>query len=135
MLQSAGSVELTTQRGRFTLALNDSTTPITVLESLVPFLPPVIDTVFPNDRAMAGGLREGDSVMSVGGAPVRSWSDIVDRVSPSAERTIDFVVHRSAATDATHHAERHGNGFGDVALEDGGQDRRGREEARCTCRR
>jgi regulator of sigma E protease len=102
VLQSAGSVELTTQRGRFTLALNDSTTPITVLESLVPFLPPVIDTVFPNDRAMAGGLREGDSVMSVGGAPVRSWSDIVDRVSPSAERSIDFIVHRGAATDTLH---------------------------------
>src|SRR5262249_26905251 len=41
VLQSAGSVELATQRGRFAVPLNEATTPVTVLESLVPFLPPV----------------------------------------------------------------------------------------------
>jgi regulator of sigma E protease len=99
---SAGSVELTTQRGKVSIALNGSTTPVTVIKSLVPYLPPVIDTVFPNDRAMQGGLRQGDSVMSVGGSPVRSWSDIVDRVSISAEHSLEFVVRRGAATDTLH---------------------------------
>ncbi len=97
--ESARSIELTTQRGRFTIPLRDSTTPVTVLQSLIPYMPPVIDTVFPNDRAMQGGLRDGDSVMSVGGSPVRSWSDIVDRVSASPEHAVDFVIRRAGAID------------------------------------
>jgi len=102
VLESAGSIELTTQRGRVTIPLNSSTTPVTVIKSLVLFLPPVIDTVFPNDRAMLGGLRAGDSVMTVAGDPVRSWTDIVDRVSPSAERSLEFVVRRGASIDTLH---------------------------------
>jgi regulator of sigma E protease len=96
---SAGTVEIETQRGKFTVPLNESTTPLTVIRALVPYMPPVIDTVFSGDRAMQGGLRQGDSVMSVGGAPVRSWTEIVDRVSASAEKPLQFVVRRGTATD------------------------------------
>ncbi len=102
VVEAARSVQLTTQRGQVTVAFTDSTTPGTVLDALIPYLPPVIDTVFPNDRAMQGGLREGDSVMSVGGVAVRSWTDIVDKVSASAEQPLEFVVHRGPATDTLH---------------------------------
>jgi regulator of sigma E protease len=98
LFQAAGSIELTTQRGHVAIPLTAGTTPVTVANALIPYLPPVIDTVFPNDRAMVGGLRHGDSIVSVGGHAVRSWSDVVEQISASPERPLEVVVRRDSAT-------------------------------------
>jgi regulator of sigma E protease len=98
IFESAGRIELTTQRGRFTIPLKRDSAVLTIAQALIPYLPPVIDTVFPNDRAMAGGLLRGDSITSVGGHPVRSWGEVVEQVSSSPEKPLAFVVQRGAST-------------------------------------
>jgi regulator of sigma E protease len=96
---SAGKLELTTQRGTVEIPLKSDSTVIAIATALIPYLPPVIDTVFPNDRAMQGGLRRGDSITSVGGHPVRSWGEVVEQVSASPEHALEFVVQRASARE------------------------------------
>ena len=98
VFESAGKLELTTQRGQVTIPLRGDSTVIAIARALVPYLPPVIDTVFPNDRAMQGGLQRGDSIVSVGGHAVGSWGDVVEQVSASPEHALSFVVQRGGAT-------------------------------------
>lgn len=98
IFESAGKIELTTQRGHVTIPLKSDSTVIAIAQALIPYLPPVIDTVFPNDRAMQGGLQRGDSITSVGGHPVRSWGEVVEQVSSSPEKQLVFTVQRGTAT-------------------------------------
>jgi regulator of sigma E protease len=101
MLDSKDQIQLTTNRGTVTVPLRDDGPDAREIASLIdPYLPPVIDTVFPGDRALQGGLRKGDSVVSVGGAPVVSWTDMVDKVGASPEQPLTFVVRRGGATES-----------------------------------
>ena len=101
MLDSKQQIELTTNRGTVAIPLTDDGPDAREVASLIdPYLPPVIDTVFPGDRALQAGLRRGDSVVSVGGASIYSWTDMVDKVGASPERPLTFVVHRGAAFES-----------------------------------
>lgn len=99
LFEASKTVELRTQRGSVTLPLASDTAALFVAQALVPYLPPIIDTVFPNDRAMQGGLRNGDSIVSVGGHDVRSWEQVVEHVSASPEHALSVVVARHATID------------------------------------
>lgn len=99
LFESSRTVELTTQRGKVVIPLPSDSAVVTVAQALVPYLPPVIDTVFPDDRAMQGGLRQGDSIVSVGGRAVHSWAEVVAQVSRAPEHALSFVVARGAALE------------------------------------
>ena len=58
------------------------------------FIPPVIGDVVPGSPAVRGGLRGGDSVVTIGNSPVRSWSQLQELVTPSAGKELPFVVMR-----------------------------------------
>lgn len=58
------------------------------------FVPPVIGDVLPGSPASLGGLRAGDSIVTIGGMPVVSWSQLQERVTPSAGVPLPFEVRR-----------------------------------------
>lgn len=68
--------------------------PSDVVSSIDFFIPPVIGDVLPNSPAARAGLRARDSVVAIGGQPLRRWSELQDRVGASAGKTIAFQVMR-----------------------------------------
>ena len=57
-------------------------------------LPPVIGDVVAGTPAARAGLRGGDSVASIGGTPLRGWSDLLERVSASPGTDLQFEIVR-----------------------------------------
>jgi regulator of sigma E protease len=98
ILDSKDTVSITTQRGQTRVALSDrGPTAEQVVDALAYYIPPVMDSVLPGEPAARAGFLAGDSIVAVGGDPIRSWSDMVDRVSTSANKPLTFVVSRRAA--------------------------------------
>ncbi len=60
-----------------------------------PFVAPVVDSVVAGRPAALAGLRAGDSVTAVDGRPIRTWSELVARVSPLPPTSVLLDVHRS----------------------------------------
>lgn len=58
-------------------------------------LPPVIGDVVPGSPAARAGLQAEDSVVAIGGAPIRDWSDLLERVSASAGVEQRFEIVRA----------------------------------------
>lgn len=94
-----GLLELRTQRGVVAVPLGGSSgvTREQLLGAVQPFYAPVIDEVVPDSPADRGGLEAGDSVVSVGGSPVRSWAEIVARIEHSPGVSLSFGVVRHGA--------------------------------------
>ena len=100
ILGSTRTVAITTQRGEVRIPLGShGTTPDSVADAIVYYIPPVIDSVFPGGPAARGGFQRGDSILIAGGHPVRSWTDMVDQVVSSPGRALTFVVQRGPAVD------------------------------------
>jgi len=59
---------------------------------------PVVATVAPGDAAAVAGLKVGDRIVSVDGAPVASWLDMVRILRASAGKTLSLVVAREGKT-------------------------------------
>ena len=100
ILASRDSVVFQTNRGSTTVrvaASEGDTASEAVANALVYYIPPVIDSIVPNDRAANAGFERGDSITEVGGRPVRSWSDMVNVVAASADKPVDFQFYRKGA--------------------------------------
>ena len=65
-----------------------------VLRAIDVRLPPVIGDVVAGTPAARAGLRGGDSVASIGGSPLRGWSDLLERVSASPGTDLQFDIVR-----------------------------------------
>jgi regulator of sigma E protease len=50
--------------------------------------------VLPGSAAVRGGLRAGDSIVSIDHLPVQSWSQLQERVTPSAGKELPFEIRR-----------------------------------------
>ncbi|MBL8980907.1 MAG: RIP metalloprotease RseP, partial [Gemmatimonadetes bacterium] len=61
-----------------------------------PLTAPVIDSVAPGSPAERAGLAPRDSVVSVNGAPIRSWSEVVAAVEASPGTVVSLGVVRGA---------------------------------------
>lgn len=99
--KSEGQVSIETTRGSVTVPLNEATGPTgaDVALAIDYQLPPVIGDVLPTESAGKAGLRAGDSVVAVGGAPVRVWSDMVSRVADAAGQPLVFEFSREGNRD------------------------------------
>ena len=86
-----------TQRGTIVLPAGaaHSVRRADLVNALVPFLPPVIGKVERGTPAWRGGLRAGDSLVAVGGTPMRTWMDMTAIVSASPGKPVAFTVARS----------------------------------------
>lgn len=58
-----------------------------------PYLHAVVDSVLPGMPAERAGLQRGDSIVAIGGVPVRTWMQVLERVGEAAGTplTIDYV--------------------------------------------
>jgi regulator of sigma E protease len=100
LLQPGDTLRLTTQRGDVAIPLRGTSVTGDELADAIDFyLPPIIDSIVPGDPAAKAGLARGDSIVSVAGAPVFAWTDMVDRVGKSANQPLTFVVARGGALD------------------------------------
>jgi regulator of sigma E protease len=99
---SEGQVTIETTRGPVTVPLNDASGPTgeDVALAIDYQLPPVIGDVLPTEAAGKAGLKAGDSVIAVGGAPVRVWSEMVARVADAAGRPLLFEFARAGRRDS-----------------------------------
>ncbi|MGH7457981.1 MAG: RIP metalloprotease RseP [Longimicrobiaceae bacterium] len=68
---------------------------LALLEQLRPLRVPVIGSVAAGSPAARAGIRSGDLVLSVGGAPVRVWEELVEEVSARPDQTVTVVVERA----------------------------------------
>ena len=58
------------------------------------FLPPVVDSVVAGRPAALAGIQAGDSVVAVNGRPIRTWSEMVERVSALPPRALTLDLRR-----------------------------------------
>lgn len=58
------------------------------------FIPPVIGEVVSGSPAARAGLEPGDSIVSIGHAPLQRWADLQERVSASPGADLPFEVMR-----------------------------------------
>jgi regulator of sigma E protease len=93
---SGDVVVVRTQRGEVRVPVTGAGAPAPsdVVSSIDFFIPPVIGDVLPNSPASRAGLRARDSIVSIGGQPLRRWSELQERVGASAGMSIPFEVMR-----------------------------------------
>jgi regulator of sigma E protease len=63
-----------------------------------PVVPARVGKVLPGSPAERAGLREGDSVLAVGGEPVADFAALVARVQPQPGARLDFTIEREGGT-------------------------------------
>jgi regulator of sigma E protease len=92
----AGALELTTNRGEISVPVGTRGGPTAqeLLGAIDFFIPPIIGDVLPGSPAVRGGLRSGDSIVTIGHLPVQSWSQLQERVAPAAGTDLSFEVRR-----------------------------------------
>jgi len=59
------------------------------------FVPAVVDSVVTGGPAQAAGILAGDTIVSVDGATIRGWTDVLDRVSAVTSGTLTVDVARA----------------------------------------
>lgn len=64
------------------------------------YLPPVVDSVIVGGPAAAAGVLPGDTVLTVNGVAIKTWTDVLDNVSAATSGTIAMEVARSSGRAA-----------------------------------
>jgi regulator of sigma E protease len=97
--ETGDSVTIGTNRGMTVVAVNRPGAPTAseVAGAMDPQLPPVIGDVLPGEPAARAGFKAGDSVVTINGAPIRYWGDLVVRVAGSTGDPLTFEVLRDSA--------------------------------------
>ena len=93
----SGVLAIKTTRGEVSVPVGAAGGPLsTDIGSAIDFyIPPVIGEVIPGSAAVKAGLRGGDTIVSIDHLPVRSWSQLQERVTPSAGKNLPFEIRRN----------------------------------------
>ncbi|MSR36052.1 MAG: RIP metalloprotease RseP [Gemmatimonadetes bacterium] len=65
-----------------------------MVSALRPWFDPAVGVVNPSSPAEKGGLETGDRILAVGGEPVASWDDFVDRIQSRPGQRIELLLER-----------------------------------------
>jgi regulator of sigma E protease len=60
----------------------------------IPYVPPTIDQVQAGSAAEKGGLKSGDTILSVNGKSVKTTAESVDAIRGSGGQPIQFIIRR-----------------------------------------
>ena len=59
------------------------------------YIPAVVDSVLVGRPAALAGVRQGDSIVAVNGEPIRTWTELVDRIRPRSGQELALDVVRA----------------------------------------
>ena len=93
---AAGSLVITTNRGAVKVPVGGTGQPpaADVGAAIDFYMPAVLGDLLPGGAGIRGGLRSGDSIVTIDHQPVTSWAQLQERVTPSAGRDLPFEVRR-----------------------------------------
>jgi regulator of sigma E protease len=98
ILESGPTVQFATNHGDVTVPVGTSGAGM-IAGSISYRMAPVIDTTFPGDPAAAAGVLRGDSITSVAGHAVATWSEVVDQVTKSPGQPVAMAVVRDGRSE------------------------------------
>jgi regulator of sigma E protease len=97
LARGGNPVTITTTRGPVVIPLSQKATAADVALAINYRVPPVLDSVVPDEPAARAGLRHGDSVVAIGDIPTPGFAELVERVSASPDLPLVFKVSRDGA--------------------------------------
>jgi regulator of sigma E protease len=95
IVEGKGPTTFHTSHGAVSVPTGSDSERVAVASSIGYFVAPVIDSVVAGDRAAAGGMRSGDSVVAIDGTPIRLWTELSSKVNASADHPLRFDVIRA----------------------------------------
>lgn len=98
IIEADGPVTFQTNRSTVAVPTSTDSDRVSLAGSIGYFVPPVIDSVVEGERAAAGGMQRGDSVIAIDGTPIRLWTDLSAKVNASSEKPLRFDVARAGQT-------------------------------------
>lgn len=72
-----------------------------LIGSVAPFIPALLGEVTPDGPLDKAGLRAGDRILSIDGAPTPAWTEVTRVVQANPEKRLAFVAVRGADTVRT----------------------------------
>ncbi|MEO8623334.1 MAG: RIP metalloprotease RseP [bacterium] len=92
-----GTLMITTHRGAVSVPVGgkDDPTASDVGAAIDFYMPAILGDVLPGSAGARGGLRSGDSIVTIDHYPVHSWAELQQRVMPSAGKEIPFEIRRA----------------------------------------
>ncbi|HET7586157.1 MAG TPA: RIP metalloprotease RseP [Gemmatimonadaceae bacterium] len=94
---SGPQVALRTSSGTATLPAGSEDDRSALSSAIAPYIAPVISGVDRGSPAARAGMRPGDSIVALNGAPVDGWSDVVRRVQSAPGVPVSIRVIRDDA--------------------------------------
>jgi regulator of sigma E protease len=96
ILSSTDSVTIETTRARVAIPVTGVGAPTAeaVASAIDYALPPIMGDLLPTESGAKAGLKAGDTVLTINGAPVNAWADMVLIVARSAGKPLKFHVGR-----------------------------------------
>ncbi|MEJ2356226.1 MAG: RIP metalloprotease RseP [candidate division WOR-3 bacterium] len=83
------------QNSKISLIREGKETEITVdslvIDSLIPFIPPVVGNIIKDLPAAKAGIEKGDTIVKIQNKPIKNWEDITNIIHPAAEETLSIV--------------------------------------------
>jgi len=62
-----------------------------IIDSLIPFIPPVVGDIIKDLPADKAGIKKGDRIIKIRNKYINSWDDITNEIHPAAEETLSIV--------------------------------------------
>jgi regulator of sigma E protease len=62
-----------------------------IIDSLIPFNPPLVGNVTKNLPADKAGIKKGDRIIKIQDKTINSWKDITEKIHPAAKETLSIV--------------------------------------------
>ncbi len=92
----AGTLTIVTNRGTVAVTVGGKDQPAAAdIGMAVDFyMPAVLGEVMPGSAGIRGGLRSGDSIVTIDHVPVTTWAQLQEHVTPAAGKPLPFEVRR-----------------------------------------
>ena len=98
----AGTLSIATNRGTVAVPVGGKNQPVAsdVGAAIDFYMPAVLGDILPGSAAVKGGLRGGDSIVTIDHVPVTTWAQLQEHVTPAAGKAIPFEVRRDGKVRA-----------------------------------